>query len=302
MRILVTGATGLIGSRLVARLSADGHTVTALSRRPERARARLPDLSDAWTWRQGEVSPPLQAFACDAVVHLAGESVVGRWTAARRARILGSRREGTRELVQAIAASPDRPAALISASAVGYYGERGDDVMHEDSAPGEGFLPEVCIAWEEEAVAAEALGLRVLRLRMGLVLDPSGGVLGQSLPLARAGLGGRLGSGQQWWPWVHHEDVVGAIVAGLWAKRSAAWNVTAPNPVRQQEFATTLGRVLGRPAFLPTPAFALRLALGGFADEPLLSRRVLPTGPLAAGVSFRFSELEPALRDLLNRD
>lgn len=299
MRILITGATGLIGSRLVARLAADGHTVTALSRRPERARARLPDLSEAWAWRRGEVSPPLQAFACDAVVHLAGESVVGRWTAARRVRILESRREGTRELVQAMAASPDRPRVLLSASAVGYYGDRGEEELQESAPSGEGFLPEVCRAWEEEAVAAEALGLRVLRLRMGLVLDPAGGVLGQSLPLAKAGLGGRLGSGQQWWPWVHHEDVVGALVAGLWAQGSGAWNVTSPEPVRQQEFASTLGKVLGRPTLLHTPTFALRLALGGFADEPLLSRRVLPSAPLAAGFTFRFPTLEAALRVLV---
>ena len=301
MRILLTGATGLIGSRLVQRLAGLGHTVTALSRRPDRARAALPDLDDAWLWRPGEATPPLQSLACDAVVHLAGESVAGRWSAAKKQRILESRREGTRELVQAIADAPDRPAALISASAVGYYGERGDAELQESDPPGEGFLPEVCVAWERAAQGAEALGLRVLRLRMGLVLDPDGGLLGESLPLARAGLGGPLGSGRQWWPWVHRDDVIAAMVAGVTGTAAGVWNVTAPQPVRQGDFARTLGRVLGRPAVLPAPAFALRLVLGGFADEPLLSRRALPVASQADGVRFAWPELEPALRDLLDR-
>jgi uncharacterized protein (TIGR01777 family) len=302
MRILVTGATGLIGRRAVARLVASGHTVTALSRDPEGARAHLPDLSDAWAWRQGEVTPPLAAFACDAVLHLAGESVAGRWTAAKKARILESRREGTRELVAAIERSPDRPAALVSASAVGFYGERGDEELTEASPRGGGFLADVCAAWEAEAQAAEALGLRVLRLRFGLVLDADGGVLGESLPLARAGLGGPLGSGRQWWPWVHRDDVVAAIAAGLEGDASGVWNVAAPGAVRQRDFARALGRTLGRPAVLPAPAFALRLVLGGFADEPLLSRLVRPAAPLAAGFAFAWPELAPALQDLVRPD
>jgi uncharacterized protein len=297
MRILITGATGLLGRRLVARLVRDGHTVTALSRRPDQARADLPDLADAWSWRQGEVTPPMQALDCDVVAHLAGETVAGRWTAAKKDRILRTRREGTRELVEAIAAAPSRPSALISASAVGYYGERGDEDVHDDDGAGQGFLSEVCQAWEQEAQGAEASGLRVLCMRMGLVLDPDGGLLGESLPLARAGLGGPLGSGRQWWPWVHRDDVIEAWVAAITGDDSGVWNVTSPGAVRQKAFATTLGRILGRPSFLPAPAFVLRLVLGGFADEPLLSRKVLPSDAVAHVAQH--AELEPALRDLL---
>jgi uncharacterized protein (TIGR01777 family) len=193
------------------------------------------------------------------------------------------------------------PAALLSASAIGYYGERGDERLDEAAAPGDDFLASTCVAWEAEARRAEDLGVRVVRLRTGIVLDEGGGALERMLPPARFGLGGRLGPGRQWWSWIARDDAIGAMIHALDGSFEGAVNLTAPHPVRQADFARTLGRVLSRPALLPAPAFALRLALGGFATELLSSKRVVPRRLLESGFEFGQPRLEGALRSILGR-
>jgi uncharacterized protein (TIGR01777 family) len=300
MRVLITGATGFIGRLVCARLAEQGHDLVVLSRDPDRARERLHGVVAAHAWRATEGPPPGEAVAnLDAVVHLAGVSVVGRWTEAHRRAIHDSRVDGTRNLVAALAMAPTPPKVMVSASAIGYYGDRGDAVLDEEAPPGEDFLAEVCKGWEAEAREAEQLGMRVVRLRFGIVLGDTGGALETMLLPARLGLGGPLGSGRQWWSWVHIDDVLGLIEHGLDQDVSVALNVTSPGPVRQRDFARALGAVLNRPAFLPTPAFALKLVLGGFASELLGSKRVLPESTLATGYTFRFPDLREALEDLL---
>jgi uncharacterized protein (TIGR01777 family) len=238
----------------------------------------------------------------DAVVHLAGETIAGRWTPEKKKRIYESRVQGTHRLVDAISTLDERPKVLISASAVGYYDDRGDDVLTEDAPPGGGFLSRVCRDWEREAQRAEELGLRVVRLRFGIVLGPGGGALQTMLPLFKLGLGGPLGSGRQWWSWVHRDDVVGLIELALKNEElSGPANATAPNPIRQREFAKTLGRVLKRPAVLPAPAFALKLTLGEFANELLASTRAIPKRAQELGYRFEYAELEGALCQILGR-
>jgi uncharacterized protein (TIGR01777 family) len=300
MKILITGATGFLGRRLCETLS--GHTLIALSRDPAVAKQRVPHLKEAFPWNPLRELPPAQALeGCDAVINLAGESVAGRWTAAKKQMIRDSRVLGTKNLVNALAQLRARPKVLISASAIGYYGDRGEEALTEDAAPGSDFLAQVCRDWEGEALRAESLGMRVVRLRIGLVLGPGGGALQALLPLFRLGLGGPLGRGRQFWSWVHRDDVVGAITYALEkSDLSGPINVTAQQPVRQKEFAQTLGRVLRRPAFLPTPGFALQLVLGEFARELLSSKRVLPQRLQQWGYRFRFAELESAFRDILD--
>jgi uncharacterized protein (TIGR01777 family) len=297
MHVLVTGATGLVGPRVVSALLARGDTVTVLSRNPDSARARLGDVR-AIGW-----SPPTVAaealHGVDGVVHLAGEPVPGRWTEDKKRRIHDSREHGTKALVDAIAAAESRPSVLVSASAIGWYGDRGDEVLVEASGPGDDFLAGVCKAWEEAAAGVEAHGVRRVSLRIGLVLDPDGGALGEMLPMAKLGLAGPLGGGRQWWSWIHRDDLVAMLLAALDGDWSGAYNATAPNPVTQGAFAKAVGAVLGRPAFLPAPAFALRIALGGFSAEILTSKKILPQRAQEAGFAFRFSDLDPALKDLL---
>lgn len=301
-RVLVTGATGLLGAALVARLRGRGATVTALARDPARALAAVPGLARAWPWRAEAPVPPEALSEVDAVVHLAGEPVVGRWTAAKRRAIRDTRVDGTRRLVDALAASPRRPATLVAASAIGLYGERGDEVLTEASPPGAGFLADVCRAWEGEAARARDLGVRVVHLRIGLVLDPAGGALGAMLAPFRLGLGGPLGPGRQWWPWIHRDDLTDLLELALGRDDlDGPLNATAPEPARQADLARALARALGRPAVLPAPSLALRLALGGFSDELLTSRRVHPWRALELGHTFRFPRLEAALADLLGR-
>ena len=236
----------------------------------------------------------------DAVVHLAGESVAGLWTADKRRRIEESRQRGTRALVRAMAAVEPRPKVLVSASAVGYYGDPGEGEVTEAHPPGDGFLAGVCREWEEEAERATEAGQRVVRLRIGLVLGAEGGTLGAMLPAFKAGLGGKIGSGRQLWPWIRVDDLVSLIRRALDDESFAGvYNAVAPSPVPQRELAKELASILHRPAFLPAPAFALRAVLGDFADEMLLSREVVPRRALDAGFAFRFPELGPALRDLL---
>jgi hypothetical protein len=295
MKILLTGASGFLGRAVAGRLAADGHLLTALSREPARARSNLPILERSFAWRSGE-PPSAYAFAgVDAIVHLAGETLAGRWTAAKMRAIRESRVLGMSTLVESLASLAPRPRVLICASATGYYGDRGEETLTEDAAPGAGFLAEVCRDLEAEAMRAASLGLRVVRLRFGLVLGSGGGALGPMLPLYRAGLGGPLGSGRQWWPWVSLADVVGFVVHALTADLSGAINVVSPEAVRQREFARALGRVLGRPSIVPVPAWALRIGLGRFAPELLSSQHAVPQAMLRSGYRFRQAELAGAL-------
>ena len=237
------------------------------------------------------------------MVHLAGESVVGRWTKAKKARIRDSRVLGTRTLAEAVTGMESKPRVLVAASAIGFYGDRGDEVLNEESPPGTGFLAEVCREWESASDPVERAGVRVVQIRTGVVLSKHGGALGQMLLPFRLGLGGRLGSGQQWLSWIHVDDFVGAVqhVLGSETARGPV-NLVGPNPVRNAEFTTALGKALSRPTVLSAPAFALRLALGEMADETLLaSQRVRPGRLLASGYEFRFRELGGAFANILSQ-
>jgi len=296
MRMLITGATGFIGRRLV---QAARGPVAVLARDPARAREVLGPV-DAFRWDAEQGPPPREAFeGVQAVVHLAGESIAARrWTPAWKDRVLQSRALGTRHLVTALQSLPSPPEVLVSASAVGIYGDRGDEELLETSPPGEGFLADVCRQWEQEAAAAT--GLRVVQARLGLVLGPGGGTVQALLPLFRKGLGGPLGLGRQFVPWVALEDVVGLLLHAVETPSiRGPMNVTSPRPVRQRALAATLGRALGRPALLPVPGVLLRLVLGEFAEELLASRRVRPQVALDSGYSFRFDDLPEAIRAAL---
>ncbi len=299
MRVVVSGATGLIGTQLVAALKARGDDVTVLSRNPEQAAAALGVKAVAWQPLSG--SPPTEALAGrDAVIHLAGEPVAQRWSAAAKQAILDSRETGTRHLVDAIAASDPKPAALLSSSAVGYYGKHGDDVVTEQTAAGNNFLAGVCVAWEREALRAEALGLRVVIVRTGVVLDASGGALKAMLPPFKAGVGGPVAGGRQYMPWIHCDDIVGLYLAALddpsW---SGPVNGTAPEPVTNAVFSKALGRALGRPAVLPVPGFAIRAIYGEMAELVTEGQRAVPAAAERLGYNFAQPELDEALRAAL---
>jgi len=294
MKIAVTGSTGLIGSALCRRLAAD-HTVIPV------VRGAAGDGQISWDPMAGRLDPA-DFEGVDAVVHLAGAGLADkRWTASRKQALVDSRVQGTGLLARTLAALDRRPEVLLSASAVGYYGNRGDEELTEASSPGDGFLAELCQRWEQATAPAEEAGIRVLHLRTGIVLSKEGGALAKQLPLFRFGLGGRLGSGRQFMSWVTLEDEVDAIRFALDTPtlRGAA-NLTAPRPVTNAELTATLGRVLHRPAVLPVPALALRLVLGPeLADEAILAgQRVLPRALLDAGYQFAQPELEGALRSL----
>lgn len=296
--VLISGASGLVGAHLARALADRGDRPQGYSRNPSRLSA---PIEQGFAWEPERGAPPAASFAqADAVVHLAGETVQGRWTAAKKARIKDSRVVGTRNLVAGLASAERRPKVLICASAIGYYGDRGEQALTELDPPGDDFLAEVCQGWEREAQAAEELGVRVVRLRLGLVLAREGGALKEMLLPAKLGAGGPLGGGKQWWSWIHQRDLCRMI---LWAidheEVSGPLNATAPNPVRQREFADQLGALLGRPSFLPAPRFALQLVLGEFSTELLSSKRVLPAAAQAAGFRFDFPDLRAALRDLL---
>lgn len=303
MRVLITGASGFVGRALTRALAERGGEPVALTRDPERARAALPALSAAYAWRPLDEPAPTEALAgADAVVNLMGESVAGRWTPRKKRAVLESRETGTRNLaagMRSAASAAAAPRTLLSASALGYYGDCGDETLSEAAAPGEGFLADVCVRWEEAALEAESDGVRVALLRTGHVLGRGGGMLAPLSRLARLGLSGPLASGRQWWPWAHLDDVVGVILHTLDAEGlRGPVNVCAPAPARQREFARALGRALRRPAALPAPGFALRLALGEFASELLSSRRMSPAAALDSGYHFRYEELDAALSEI----
>ena len=296
--LLLSGATGLVGRRLLPHLLGDGYAVRCLSRDPGRAARGLPAGARAIGW-DGLHVPAEALRGCAAAIHLAGEPVFGGLpSAARRARIRSSRVASTTALAGALGtlAPAERPRALLCASAVGYYGSRGEEVLDEDSPPGEGFLAGVCRAWEDAARGAERHGVRVVRLRIGIVLAREGGALPPLALPFRLGLGGPLGDGRQWVPWIHAEDLVGVLRACLaHPDLEGAVNVVAPAPARNAELTAALGRVLRRPTWLRVPAFAVRAALGDLASELLGSRRVVPRRAQALGVAFRFHDLEAAL-------
>lgn len=295
-RILISGASGPIGTALVPSLKAKGSAVTRLVRGSAAG-------SDQIAWDPSRPLSPELVSGFDAVIHLAGESIVGRWTAAKKRRILESRAQGTSRLAEAVANASPAPRVFISASAVGFYGNRGDELLLEDSPPGQGFASEVATQWEAATQPAARAGIRTAQMRFGVVMSADGGALPKMLTPFRLGLGGRLGSGRQWWPWISVSDVVGAIEHVLnHDSLSGPVNTVAPDAVTNAEFTSTLAAVLGRPAIFPMPAFVVRLIFGEMGEELFLdSQRVEPAKLLATGYWFQYSGLKSALKEILHR-
>lgn len=293
-RVLVSGASGLIGAALVPSLRSGGFHVTRLVRG---AASGVDQIS----WDPEKPLAPDSVSGFDAVVHLAGESVVGRWTSAKKIKIRSSRVNGTHHLAEALARAKDRPRVLITASAVGYYGNRADELLHEDSRPGNGFLAEVCQEWEIANQPAAEAGIRAVQMRIGVVLSSSGGALAKMLSPFRMGAGGNLGSGRQWVSWIHIQDLVGAVHHILKTDLvQGPVNFVAPKPVTNAEFTKTLGTVLARPTIFPVPAFAAKLVFGQMAEDVLLaSQRVEPAKLIASGYPFQYSDLRHALQAVL---
>ncbi len=303
MKVLVSGATGMVGRALSEELRGAGHEITTLSR-------SKPSSADTVRWdpaRRSVDSSRLEGH--DAAVHLAGESIVGsnplteRWTPQKKARIMDSRRQGTTFLAETLAKLSDKPNVLVSASAVGYYGDRGNELLREDSGPGSDFLAEVCKVWESSADAAREAGIRVAHPRIGIVLSTQGGALGTTLPIFRLGGGGKIGSGRQYWSWVALDDLIGAIRHAIEnPAMEGPVNVGSPNPMTNAEYTKVLGDVLGRPTFLPLPAPAARIMLGEVADALLLaSARMEPAKLEETNYEFRYPVLEGALRHILGK-
>ena len=298
MNILMTGASGFLGGALVPFLTRGGHRISRLVRsRPDAAQGRI-----LWDPAAGKLNASeLEGF--EAIVHLSGETIAQRWTAKRKQRIYDSRIQSTRLLVETLTGLSRPPQVLVAASAIGYYGDRGDEVVREDSPPGSLWLSRLCRDWEAATRPASPQGLRVVNLRFGIILSPEGGALAPMLLPFRLGLGGRVGSGRQWMSWIALDDVLGVVQHALSAPTLAGpVNVVAPHPVTNREFTQTLGRVLGRPAVFPLPAGLARLVLGEMANELLLaSARVAPARLQETQYAFRFTELEAALRVLLGK-
>ena len=299
-QIAITGATGIIGQLLVRELLDRGDRVTVLSRSAQRARAVLGEV-EAFEWTDPTAGPaPVEALAGrDAVVNLMGEPVAQRWSPEVKERIRNSREAGTRHLVDALREADPRPAVLVSGSATGWYGPHGDEPLDESAPPARGdFLADVTVDWENEARRAEELGVRVVTIRTGVVLSENGGALEKMLPPFKMGMGGPIAGGRQYVPWVHAEDVVGAILFCLGEEAaSGPVNVTAPEPVTNRELSKTLGRVLGRPAVAPVPALALKALYGDMSEIITTGHRAIPRRLLDLGYRFRRPELEGALRE-----
>jgi uncharacterized protein len=291
MKVLVSGSTGLIGSALIPSLEAEGHNVKRLVRKE-------PTSENEIFWNSTTKSK-LDGF--DGVVHLAGESIMGRWNQEKKTKIRNSRIEGTKKLVDGICSVPNPPKVLVCASAIGYYGDRGNELLKEYSAPGTGFLPEVCQEWESVAADAASKGIRVVNTRFGIVLSDKGGAVKQMLTPFKLGLGGKIGSGHQYYSWIAIDDVVAAINYVLQKETiSGPVNFVSPNPVTNEEFTRILAKVLRRPAVFPMPSFAAKKAFGEMADALLLaSAKVEPSKLLESHYPFRYPELEGALRNIL---
>jgi len=301
MRVLVTGASGLIGSAVCDALLARGDALVGLTRDPERARATNPTIT--WhAWNPALERPPAEALeGVDRVINVIGEEINQRWTEEAKRRIRDSRVQATRNLVQAISSADPRPKVLVSQSAVGYYGDRGDAIVDEETAAGSSFDAGVCVDWEAEAREAKNAGLRVIVTRSAPILDKRAGLLKQLLPPFKLGLGGPIAGGSQYLPWIHIDDEVRILLWALDDERvSGTINASAPEPVTNREFSRTLGRVLRRPAVMPVPKLAVAVMRGGeLADTVAGGQRVIPRRALDLGFEFRYRELEPALRAAL---
>lgn len=304
MRIVLSGGTGFIGKALLSRLVREGHQILLLSRNPERTPDPQQKNVTAVPWDAREVGPWAQSVdGADAVINLSGENIAAkRWTAAQKARILQSRLAATKAIVSAIERAKKAPPVLVNASAVGYYGDVPEGDVTESHPRGKGFLAEVCEQWEKEALVAKRKGVRVVLLRTGIVLEKGGGAIQKMLPPFLCFLGGPLGSGRQWFPWIHLEDEVGAILYAI--KNSALSgpvNAVSPHPVRLKDFCSAFARVLHRPSWLPVPAFALRMLLGEIAEMLLTGQRALPRKLEQAGYPFQYPSLHGALASIVSR-
>lgn len=304
MKVAVTGATGFVGSRLVERLQAAGHQVIVFARNPDRATRLFPPS----TFPSLEIVPytPLESGSwqtrlneCDGVVNLAGEPISERWTAERKRSILESRQLGTQKVVEGILQANPKPQVLVSASAIGYYGTSETATFDEASNPGSGFLAEVCQAWEAEAAKVKTAGVRLVILRIGIVLAMGGAIAKMVMPF-KLFAGGPIGSGQQWFSWIHREDLVNLILTALTQPNlEGTYNATAPNPVRMETFCQTMGEVMGRPSWLPVPSLALEILLGDGAQVVLEGQKVLPKRTQEAGFQYQYATVKPALAEIL---
>lgn len=302
MKIIIAGGTGFIGKALTETLVQSGHDVTLLTRRasvPSGLNASVRVLP--WDLFRVGGAWEKDLEAADVVINLAGESIAGkRWTADQKKELLESRIRSVQAIYRALEKTTHRPKVFLNASAVGYYGDRGDEILDENSKPGTGFLSELCLAWEQEVMKAEGLGVRTVRLRIGIVLERGGGALGKMLPAFQLGLGGPLGTGRQWMSWIHRKDLIGLMIYLLENPDAfGAFNATAMNPVRMSDFAKTLGHGLKRPAFFPVPGFALKILLGEMSGILLGGQRVLPQRAIQLGFSFEYPTLESALKAIL---
>lgn len=302
MKILITGATGLIGRALCHALTEDGHAIVGVSRSSGKP-AGL-DVAGMYQWDSQAGPPPDAALdQVDAVINLAGEPIAAkRWSDQQKKSIRDSRIATTRNLVDGMRRAKRQPQVFVSSSAVGYYGDRGDERLQETSPPGRGFMSDLCVEWEREATPASELGVRVVLVRTGVVFSADGGALDKILPPFKLGVGGRLGSGKQWFPWIHIDDIVGIFKHALQTVQvTGPINGAAPQGATNAEFTRELGRALHRPVFLPVPEFALRALMGEMANVLFDSQRVIPSAALASGYEFRHPQLGPALSDVLSR-
>ena len=295
-RILVSGVSGPIGAALLPSLKAGGYEITRLVRGPAAGKDQI-------AWDPGKPIAPESVSGFDAVVHLAGESIVGRWTDEKKRKIRDSRVAGTSTLAQALAQAKAKPQVFVCSSAIGYYGDRGNEVLNERSAPGSGFLPDVCREWEAATQAAARAGIRTVQIRTGIVLSPKGGALGKMLTPFKMGVGGKIGNGQQWMSWIDVQDMIGAIHHIVKNELlQGPVNMVAPHPVTNAEFTKTLASGLSRPAIFPVPGFVVKLAFGEMGETVLLgSQRVEPAQLVASGYPFRFSDLRVSLENTLKR-
>ncbi len=303
MKILITGATGFIGRQVVLHLRERGHDIVALSRDLKTAPVRMPIACPLFEWRGADGPPPGEAFeGVDAVVHLAGENIINRWTSSRKKEIVQSRAESARQLVAVMQSLERKPKVFVCASAIGFYGDRGDESLPESAEPGEGFLADLCLQWEQAARQAESNGIRTVSLRIGVALGQDGGALQPMLPPFRMGLGGKIGSGKQWMSWIHVHDIAGLIEHVIKTDSvQGPVNAVSPEPVTNAEFTRTLAGVLKRPHLFTVPGWVLKLLLGETAEVVLGSQRVVPQKAKESGYAFKFPGLKAALQDICDR-